>query len=172
AGAMHSKLIVILNDNNMSIAPPTGALSAYLSRLVSSKEYRSLRHLGKNMSKLFPKPMRDAARKAESYARGMVTGGTFFEELGFYYVGPIDGHNLDHLLPVLENVRDDPQGGPVLIHVVTQKGYGYAPAEQSADKLHAVAPKFNVVKTEAEKAQEKPKTSIPTYTKVFAQALI
>src|SRR5262249_51500362 len=167
AGAMHSKLIVILNDNNMSIAPPTGALSAYLSRIVSSREYRSLRHLGKNMSKLFPKPMRDAARKAESYARGMVTGGTLFEELGFYYIGPIDGHNLDHLLPVLENVKNDPDPGPVLIHVVTQKGKGFAPALAAADKCHAVN-KFDVITGE----QVKPKPGAPTYTKVFADALV
>jgi 1-deoxy-D-xylulose-5-phosphate synthase len=176
AGASGSRLIVILNDNDMSIAPPTGAMSAYLSRLVSSKEYRNLRHIAKEFASIFPRPIKEAARKAEHYARGMVTGGTLFEELGFYYVGPIDGHNLDHLVPVLENVRDDPQGGPVLIHVVTQKGHGYAPAESSADKLHAVQPKFNVVKTEAEKAAEKEKAkakpSIPTYTKVFAEALM
>src|SRR6202046_3153839 len=172
AGASNSRFIVILNDNDMSIAPPTGAMSAYLSRIVSSKEYRNLRHIAKEFSHLFPRRLQEAARKAEHYARGMVTGGTLFEELGFYYVGPIDGHNLEHLVPVLENVRDDPQGGPVLIHVVTQKGHGYAPAEQSADKLHAVQPKFNVVKTDAEKAAEKPKVSIPTYTKVFAEALM
>jgi 1-deoxy-D-xylulose-5-phosphate synthase len=172
AGASDSRLIVILNDNDMSIAPPTGAMSAYLSRIVSSKEYRNLRHIAKEFAKLFPRRLKEAANKAERYARGMVTGGTLFEELGFYYVGPIDGHNLEHLVPVLENVRDDPQGGPVLIHVVTQKGHGYAPAEESADKLHAVQPKFNVVKTAEEKAQEKPKVSNPTYTKVFADALI
>ncbi len=176
AGASHSRLIVILNDNDMSIAPPTGAMSAYLSRIVSSKEYRNIRHIGKEFAKHFPRKLQEAARKAEHYARGMVTGGTLFEELGFYYVGPIDGHNLDHLVPVLENVRDDPQGGPVLVHVVTQKGHGYAPAESSADKLHAVQPKFNVVKTEEEKAAEKAKAAakpaIPTYTKVFAQALM
>ncbi len=172
AGASNSRLIVILNDNDMSIAPPTGAMSAYLSRIVSSKEYRNLRHIAKEFANLFPRRIKEAAHKAERYARGMVTGGTLFEELGFYYVGPIDGHNLEHLVPVLENVRDDPQGGPVLIHVVTQKGYGYAPAEQSADKLHAVAPKFNVVKTPEEKAAEKPKSTIPTYTKVYAEALI
>jgi len=177
AGACNSRLVVILNDNDMSIAPPTGAMSAYLSRIVSSKEYRNLRHIAKEFANLFPRRIKEAARKAEHYARGMVTGGTLFEELGFYYVGPIDGHNLEHLIPVLENVRDDPQGGPVLIHVVTQKGHGYAPAEQSADKLHAVAPKFNVVKTEAEKAAEKAaqaqaKPKPPTYTKVYADALI
>ncbi len=167
AGAMRSKLIVILNDNNMSIAPPTGALSAYLSRIVSSKEYRGLRNLAKDMSKIFPKPVREAARKAESYARGMVTGGTLFEELGFYYVGPIDGHNLDHLLPVLENIRDDVDPGPVLIHVVTQKGKGFAPALTAADKCHAVN-KFDVVTGE----QVKVKASAPTYTRVYADALI
>jgi 1-deoxy-D-xylulose-5-phosphate synthase len=172
AGAADSRLIVILNDNDMSIAPPTGAMSAYLSRIVSSKEYRSIRHIAKEFANLFPRRLKEAARKAEHYARGMVTGGTLFEELGFYYVGPIDGHNLDHLVPVLENVRDDPEGGPVLIHVVTQKGHGYAPAEQSADKLHAVQPKFNIVKTDAEKAAEKPKASAPSYTKVYAEALI
>jgi 1-deoxy-D-xylulose-5-phosphate synthase len=172
AGASNSRMIVILNDNDMSIAPPTGAMSSYLSRIVSSKEYRNLRHIAKEFANIFPRPIREAARKAEHYARGMVTGGTMFEELGFYYVGPIDGHNLEHLVPVLENVRDDPQGGPVFIHVVTQKGHGYEPAEKSADKLHAVQPKFNVVKTEAEKAAEKPKSSAPTYTKVFAEALI
>ncbi len=168
AGASDSRLVVILNDNDMSIAPPTGAMSSYLSRIVSSKEYRNLRHIAKEFANLFPRPLREAARKAEHYARGMVTGGTMFEELGFYYVGPIDGHNLEHLVPVLENVRDDPQGGPVFIHVVTQKGHGYAPAEESADKLHAVQPKFNVITT----SSEKPKKSNPTYTKIFAEALI
>ena len=172
AGASDSRLIVILNDNDMSIAPPTGAMSAYLSRIVSSKEYRGIRHIAKEFARLFPRRVKEAARKAESYARGMVTGGTLFEELGFYYVGPIDGHNLDHLLPVLENLRDDPEGGPVLIHVVTQKGHGYQPAEAAADKLHAVSPKFNVVKTEAEKAAAASKKSNPTYTQVYAKALI
>ena len=172
AGASDSRLIVILNDNDMSIAPPTGAMSTYLSRIVSSKEYRGLRHIAKEFANLFPRRLKEVARKAEHYARGMVTGGTLFEEMGFYYVGPIDGHNLEHLIPVLENVRDDPQGGPVLIHVVTQKGHGYEPAEHAADKLHAVQPKFNIVKTAAEKALEKPKSTIPTYTKAFAEALI
>ena len=176
AGASDSRLIVILNDNDMSIAPPTGAMSAYLSRIVSSKEYRNLRHIAGEFASLFPRRLKEAARKAEHYARGMVTGGTLFEELGFYYVGPIDGHNLEHLVPVLENVRDDPQGGPVLIHVVTQKGHGYAPAENAADKLHAVQPKFNVVKTEAEKAAAAAaaaaKPAIPTYTQVYAEALM
>ena len=168
AGAMDSRLVVILNDNDMSIAPPTGAMSAYLSRLASSKEYRNIRHMAKEFANLFPRPLKEAARKAEHYARGMITGGTLFEELGFYYVGPIDGHNLDHLIPVLENVRDDPQGGPILIHVITEKGHGYAPAEKSADKLHAVNKGFNVVTGE----QVKAKPSAPTYTKVYAEALI
>ncbi|NBX74108.1 MAG: 1-deoxy-D-xylulose-5-phosphate synthase, partial [Alphaproteobacteria bacterium] len=168
AGDLKSRLIVILNDNNMSIAPPTGAMSGYLSRLVSSKEYRNLRHIGREFAKLFPRPLREAARKAEHYARGMVTGGTMFEELGFYYVGPIDGHNLEHLIPVLENVRDDPEGGPILIHVVTEKGHGYEPAEHSADKLHAVVKGFNTKTGE----QPKAKATAPSYTKVFAQSLI
>jgi len=172
AGASNSRLIVILNDNDMSISPPVGAMSAYLSRIVSSKEYRGLRSVAKEFAKLFPRRLTEAARKAEHYARGLVTGGTLFEEFGFYYVGPIDGHNLDHLVPVLENVRDDPQGGPVLIHVVTEKGHGYRPAELAADKLHAVQPRFNVVKTEAEKALEAPKKKNPTYTKVFSDALV
>ena len=132
-----SRLIVILNDNDMSIAPPVGAMSAYLSRLISSKPYLSLRHLAKDIAEKFPRPLKQAARRAEEYARGMVTGGTLFEEMGFYYVGPIDGHNLDHLLPVLQNLRDSEDSGPVLVHVVTQKGKGFAPAEASADKLHA-----------------------------------
>src|ERR1700693_1815161 len=132
AGAMDARLIVVLNDNDMSIAPPVGAMSAYLARLVSSRSYRGLRDIGKRIAKLLPRPMKVGAQRAEEYARGMVTGGTLFEELGFYYVGPIDGHNLDHLIPVLENVRDDPEGGPILVHVVTQKGHGYAPAEASA----------------------------------------
>lgn len=168
AGAMDSRLVVILNDNDMSIAPPTGAMSSYLSRLASSKEYRKIRHIAKEFANLFPRPLKETARKAEHYARGMITGGTLFEELGFYYVGPIDGHNLEHLLPVLENVRDDPEGGPILVHVRTEKGYGYAPAEQSADKLHAVNKGFNVVTGE----QPKAKPAAPTYTKVYAQALM
>ncbi|UEM18899.1 1-deoxy-D-xylulose-5-phosphate synthase [Skermanella mucosa] len=162
-----SRLIVILNDNDMSIAPPVGAMSAYLSRLISSKPYLSLRHLAKDIAEHFPRPLKQAARRAEEYARGMVTGGTLFEEMGFYYVGPIDGHNLDHLLPVLQNLRDTEDTGPVLVHVVTQKGKGFAPAEASADKLHAVS-KFDVVTG----AQAKAKSNAPTYTRVFAQALI
>ncbi|MBK3734614.1 1-deoxy-D-xylulose-5-phosphate synthase [Azospirillum brasilense] len=167
AGSANSKLIVILNDNDMSIAPPVGAMSAYLSRLISSKPYLSLRHLAKDIAEQLPRPLRTAARRAEEYARGMVTGGTLFEEMGFYYIGPIDGHNLDHLLPVLQNVRDADDHKPVLIHVVTKKGKGYGPAEASADKLHAVA-KFDVVTG----AQSKPKSNAPTYTRVFANALI
>ncbi len=167
AGSMASRLIVILNDNDMSIAPPVGAMSAYLSRLLSSKSYQSLRHLAREMAKKFPKPLERAAARAEEYARGFVTGGTLFEELGFYYVGPIDGHNLDHLLPVLKNVRDSAEPGPVLVHVVTQKGRGYAPAEAAADKYHGVV-KFDV----ATGAQVKGKAGAPSYTGVFAKALM
>jgi 1-deoxy-D-xylulose-5-phosphate synthase len=157
---------VILNDNDMSIAPPVGAMSAYLSRLISSRSYRSLRHLMRDVTAVFPKPVARAAKRAEEYARGFVTGGTMFEELGFYYVGPIDGHNLDHLLPVLENVRDA-DDGPVLVHVVTQKGKGYGPAEAAPDKYHGVN-RFDVITG----AQSKPKSNAPNYTGVFAQALI
>ena len=167
AGSMKSRLIVILNDNDMSIAPPVGAMSAYLSRLVSSRSYRSLRHLMRDLAKKFPRPLETAATRAEEYARGMVTGGTMFEELGFYYVGPIDGHNLDHLLPVLKNVRDSEEDGPVLIHIVTKKGGGYPPAEAAEDKYHGVG-KFDVVTGTLAKAPQGP----PAYTKVFANALI
>jgi len=167
AGSMDSRLIVILNDNDMSIAPPVGAMSAYLSKLISSKPYRSIRHLASMVAKKFPRPIEVTARRAEEFARGLVTGGTLFEELGFYYVGPIDGHNLDHLLPVLKNVRDDPEKGPVLVHVVTKKGHGYAPAEASADKYHGVS-KFDVVTG----AQQKSKPKAPNYTKTFAKALV
>lgn len=167
AGTLKSKLIVILNDNDMSIAPPVGAMSAYLSRLISSRPYLGLREIGKKITGKLPAPLQRAAAKAEGYARGMMTGGTLFEELGFYYVGPIDGHNLDHLLPVLENVRDSIYEGPILVHVVTQKGRGYAPAETAADKMHGVA-KFDVVTG----AQNKPKANAPSYTRVFADSLI
>jgi 1-deoxy-D-xylulose-5-phosphate synthase len=168
AGSMDSRLIVILNDNDMSIAPPVGAMSAYLSRLLSSKSYLSLRHLAKEMAKAFPRRIEMAAKRAEEFARGMVTGGgTLFEELGFFYVGPIDGHNLDHLLPVLRNVRDASADGPVLVHVITRKGHGYAPAEKAADKYHGVV-KFDVVTG----AQVKAVSNAPSYTKVFAAALI
>ena len=166
AGAMHSRLIVILNDNDMSIAPPVGAMSAYLARLLSSQTYASAREALKNLAHKLPKFFEDRALRAEEYARGMVTGGTLFEELGFFYVGPIDGHNLDHLLPVLQNVRDA-ETGPILVHVVTQKGKGYGPAEAAADKYHAVA-KFDV----ATGAQTKAKSNAPAYTSVFGQSLI
>ncbi len=166
AGAMDSRLIVILNDNDMSIAPPVGAMSAYLARLISGKTYRTLRDIGKQLAKHLPKFFEKKAQRAEEFARGFLTGGTLFEELGFYYVGPIDGHNLDHLLPVLRNVRDA-ESGPILVHVVTQKGKGYAPAETSADRYHGVV-KFDV----ATGAQAKSKGGAPQYTKVFAQSLI
>jgi len=167
AGALHSRLIVILNDNDMSIAPPVGAMSAYLSRLMSSRSFLSLRELAVRMAKRFPRGIERTARRAEEYARGILTGGTLFEELGFYYVGPIDGHNLDHLLPVLRNVREAEDTGPILVHAITQKGKGYAPAEKSADKYHGVS-KFNVITGEQAKAPPGP----PGYTKVFADALI
>jgi 1-deoxy-D-xylulose-5-phosphate synthase len=167
AGALGSRLIVVLNDNDMSIAPPVGAMSAYLSQLISSKPYRSMRHLAREVAKKFPRPFEKAAARAEEYARGMLTGGTLFEEMGFYYVGPIDGHNLDHLLPILKNARQTDQDGPILIHAVTQKGKGYAPAEASADKYHGVS-KFDVVT--GKQAKGTPKA--PQYTAVFAQGLI
>jgi 1-deoxy-D-xylulose-5-phosphate synthase len=160
------QLTVILNDNDMSIAPPVGGMSAYLARVVSGGGYQSLRNLGKSVAKVLPRPLQEAARKAEEYARGMVTGGTLFEELGFYYVGPIDGHDLEALVPVLNNVREI-KDKPVLVHVVTQKGKGYAPAESAADKLHAVQ-KFDVITGQQAKSQP----VAPTYTKVFAQELI
>ncbi|MCX7307268.1 MAG: 1-deoxy-D-xylulose-5-phosphate synthase, partial [Afipia sp.] len=166
AGAMESRLIVILNDNDMSIAPPVGAMSAYLARLLSGRTYQSAREALKNLAQKLPKFFEDRAMRAEEYARGMVTGGTLFEELGFFYVGPIDGHNLDHLIPVLENVRDA-ETGPILIHVVTQKGKGYAPAEAAADKYHAVA-KFDVITG----AQVKAKSNAPSYTSVYGQSLV
>jgi 1-deoxy-D-xylulose-5-phosphate synthase len=166
AGAMDSRLIVILNDNNMSIAPPVGALSAYLARLVSGRPYRSLRATIRQLAKRLPKFLEQRARAMEEYARGLVTGGTLFEELGFFYIGPIDGHNLDHLLPVLKNVRDTREG-PVLVHVVTQKGKGYAPAEASDDKYHGVV-KFDV----STGKQDKPKSNAPSYTKVFGESLV
>src|SRR5215475_5134043 len=166
AGAMDSRLIVILNDNDMSIAPPVGAMSAYLARLISGETYRQLRNWAKQLAKILPKAWERRAARAEEYTRGFWTGGTLFEELGFYYVGPIDGHNFDHLLPVLRNVRDT-QNGPILIHVVTQKGKGYEPAEISADKFHGVN-RFNVITG----AQEAASGAAPSYTKVFANALI
>jgi 1-deoxy-D-xylulose-5-phosphate synthase len=167
AGARKSRLIVVLNDNEMSIAPPVGAMSAYLSRLMSSRSFLSLREVAGKMVKHFPWGLEKTAKKAEEYARGLLTGGTLFEELGFYYIGPIDGHNMDHLLPVLRNLRDAETNGPILLHVITQKGHGYAPAEATADKLHAVA-KFNVITGEQVKSPAGP----PTYTKVFADALM
>jgi len=166
AGARSERLIVILNDNDMSIAPPVGAMSAYLARLISGKTYRTLRDIGKQLARHLPKFFEEKAGRAEEFARGFWTGGTLFEELGFYYVGPIDGHNLDHLLPVLRNVRDA-EAGPILVHVVTQKGKGYAPAETSADKYHGVV-KFDV----ATGAQAKSKSLAPQYTKVFGESLV
>ena len=169
AGSLGSRLIVILNDNDMSIAPPVGAMSAYLSRLLSSPSYHSLRHLAKDLAHLLPPPLERAVGRAEEYARGMVSGGgTLFEEMGFYYIGPIDGHNFEHLLPVLKNVRDsEDTTKPVLIHVVTKKGRGYPPAEAAADKYHGVG-RFDVVTG----ALDKPKANAPSYTAVFAKALL
>ncbi|HSZ68651.1 MAG TPA: 1-deoxy-D-xylulose-5-phosphate synthase [Xanthobacteraceae bacterium] len=167
AGAMNSRLIVVLNDNDMSIAPPVGALSAYLARRVSGRGYHRLRKIVRQVAKAMPtKMLEQRALAVEEYARGLVTGGTLFDELGFFYVGPIDGHNIDHLLPVLQNVRDA-KNGPFLVHVVTQKGKGYQPAENSADKYHGVV-KFDV----ATGAQQKSKGGAPQYTKVFAESLI
>ena len=167
AGAMDkTRLIVILNDNDMSIAPPVGAVSAYLSRLLSSKQFISLRHGAIDLATRLPRSLKNAALKAEEYARGLVAGGTLFGELGFYYIGPLDGHNLEHLLPVLKNVRDSEDGGPVLIHIVTKKGHGYPPAEQSGDKYHGVT-KFDVVTG----AQSKPKSNAPQYQTVFGETL-
>ena len=166
ARAAGNRLVVILNDNDMSIAPPVGGLSAYLARLVSSREFLGLRDLAKRLARKLPRPLHNAARKTDEFARGMAMGGTLFEELGFYYVGPVDGHNLDQLIPVLENVRDAAEG-PCLVHVVTQKGKGYAPAEAAADKYHGVQ-KFDVITGAQAKAPPGP----PSYTNVFAQALI
>jgi 1-deoxy-D-xylulose-5-phosphate synthase len=166
AGARAERLIVILNDNDMSIAPPVGAMSSYLARLVSGRTYLSLREIGKQLADRLPKFFSQKAERVEEYARGFLTGGTLFEELGFYYVGPIDGHNLDHLIPVLRNVRDAKQG-PILVHVVTQKGKGYAPAEASSDKYHGVV-KFDV----ATGKQAKAKANAPSYTKVFGESLV
>jgi 1-deoxy-D-xylulose-5-phosphate synthase len=166
AGALRSRLIVILNDNDMSIAPPVGAMSAYLARLVSGRAYRSFREVAKQLTKKLPRIFHDKAKQTEEYARGFFTGGTLFEELGFYYVGPIDGHNLDHLLPILRNLRDAPEG-PILLHVVTQKGKGYAPAEAAADKYHGVN-RFDVITGKQAKATP----NAPSYTRVFAETLI
>lgn len=166
AEAAGNRLVVILNDNDMSIAPPVGGLSAYLARMVSSSEYLGLRSLASKLTAKLSRRVHKTARKAEEFTRGMVTGGTLFEELGFYYVGPIDGHNLEHLIPVLENVRDAKEG-PVLVHVVTKKGKGYAPAENSADKYHGVQ-KFDVITGAQAKAPPGP----PAYQNVFGDALI
>ena len=166
AGAMNSRLIVILNDNDMSIAPPVGAMAGYLARLFSGHTYRSLREIGKQLAKRLPKALEIGALRAEEFSRGMVTGGTLFEELGFYYVGPIDGHNMDQLLPVLKNVRDS-KTGPIIVHCRTQKGKGYEPAEKSADKYHGVV-KFDV----ATGIQAKAKSNAPAYQKVFGESLI
>ncbi|MBH1993177.1 MAG: 1-deoxy-D-xylulose-5-phosphate synthase [Sphingomonadaceae bacterium] len=166
AEAAGNRLVVILNDNDMSIAPPVGGLSAYLARLVSSREFLGLRGLAKRLARKLPRSLHNAARKTDEFARGMAMGGTLFEELGFYYVGPVDGHNLDQLIPVLENVRDAAEG-PCLVHVVTQKGKGYAPAEAAADKYHGVQ-KFDVITGTQATAPPGP----PSYTNVFAQALI
>lgn len=166
AGAMDSRQIVILNDNDMSIAPPVGAMSAYLSRLLSGRSYHTLRELMKQIASKLPDPLERTAKRAEEFARGMVTGGTLFEELGFFYVGPIDGHNLEHLIPILKNARDS-ESGPILIHCVTQKGKGYAPAEAAADKYHGVS-KFDVITG----TQAKAIPNAPSYTNVFADALI
>ncbi|MFN8949002.1 MAG: 1-deoxy-D-xylulose-5-phosphate synthase [Alphaproteobacteria bacterium] len=167
AGASRTRLIIVLNDNDMSIAPPVGGMSAYLSRVVSSSTYQTLRNFAKQLAQKMPHFVEDTARKAERYTHGMAMGGTMFEELGLYYVGPIDGHNMDHLLPVLQNVRDADIDRPILVHVVTKKGKGYAPAENSADKYHGVV-KFDVITG----AQKKSASNAPSYTKVFAESLI
>ena len=166
AGSQQSRMIIILNDNDMSIAQPVGGMSAYLSRLTTSKTYRTARDIAKQLTKKLPKMLEDTARRAEEYARTLVTGGTMFEEMGIYYVGPIDGHNLDHLLPVLKNIRDDEGQGPVLLHVVTEKGHGYVPAENASDKYHGVG-RFDVVTGK----QVKAKSNAPAYTKVFSEEL-
>lgn len=166
AGALDARLIVILNDNDMSIAPPTGAMSAYLARLASGRTYMGFRDFGKKLTAYLGKKVDRAITRAVEHARGYVTGGTMFEEMGFYHIGPIDGHSFEHLLPVLRNVRDNAQG-PVLIHVVTQKGKGYPPAEAAVDKYHGVN-KFDVITG----AQTKVKPNAPSYTSVFADALV
>lgn len=165
AGLAGNRLVVILNDNDMSIAPPVGGLSAYLARLVSSRQFLGLREIARKLSRKLPRPLHTAARKTDEFARGMAMGGTLFEELGFYYVGPLDGHNIDQLIPVLENVRDAAEG-PCLVHVVTQKGKGYGPAEQAADKYHGVQ-KFDVVTGEQVKATP----GAPAYQNVFGETL-
>lgn len=167
AGASKSKLIVILNDNDMSIAPPVGAISQYLTRIVSGKNYTNAREFGKKITDLLPTPLRKAAKRAEENARVALGGGTLFEEMGFYYIGLVDGHNLDQLLSILRNIKDSDREGPILIHAITQKGKGYAPAENSKDKMHGVK-KFDVITG----AQTKGKTNAPSYTNVYADALI
>ncbi len=167
AGTLRSKMIVILNDNNMSIAPPVGAMSRYLTGLVSSKPYLGARDAAKKVANMLPAPIKNAAKRAEETARAALGGGTMFEEMGFYYIGPVDGHDLDQLVSILTNMRDNHPDGPVLIHAITKKGKGYAPAESSADKMHGVT-KFDVVTG----SQYKPKSNAPSYTKVFAQELI
>ena len=166
AGALKSRLIVVLNDNDMSIAPPVGAMSSYLARLISAKPYRSVRQIGRELAKKLPDRIGKAAKKAEEYARVMLTGGTLFEELGFYYVGPVDGHNIDHLIPILKNVKNSINDGPLLVHVVTKKGKGYPPAEKASDKFHGVS-KFDIITGKQNKSSNK----IPTYTSVFSKAL-
>ncbi len=167
AGTLKSKMIVILNDNNMSIAPPVGAMSEHLTNLVSSKPYLTARDVAKKFANMLPAPIKNAAKRAEETARAALGGGTMFEEMGFYYIGPVDGHDLEHLVSILKNMKDNPPNGPVLIHAITKKGKGYAPAESSADKMHGVT-KFDVVTG----SQQKAKANAPTYTKVFAQSLI
>ncbi len=167
AGSLGTRLIVILNDNDMSIARPVGAMSTYLARLISSSQYHTLRHIAKTVAGKFPAPLMRLARKAEHFARDLAVGGTLFEQLGFYYVGPVDGHNLAHLLPVLRNIKNQKDSGPILLHVVTRKGHGYAPAEASDDKYHGVN-SFDVETG----AQKKSVASAPSYTKIFAESLI
>ncbi len=164
AGHLKNNLIVILNDNEMSISKPVGAMSSYLSKIISGKTYLSVRELGK---KILPKPLHETARKTEEYARNFLTPGTLFEELGFYYVGPIDGHNFDHLLPILENIRDNTHNKPIFLHVVTKKGKGYEPAENAPDRMHGVS-KFDIITGE----QRKSASAKPSYTKVFADTLV
>ena len=167
AGDLNSRLLVILNDNDMSIAPPTGAVSRHLTKLVSGKHYRNVRDLAKKATSILPEALKNVAAKAEESARAALGHGTLFEEMGFYYIGPVDGHNMDHLLPILRNIRDAKQDKPVLLHVVTQKGKGYAPAENSTDKMHGVA-SFDVVTGK----QNKPIANAPSYTRVFADTLV
>ncbi len=166
AGSMNSRLIVILNDNDMSIAPPVGAMRSYLARLLSGKTYIGFRGLLKRIASIFPRSIKTRAARFEEYFRGLAVGGTLFDELGFYYVGTIDGHNFDQLIPVLKNVRDSKHNGPFLVHAITQKGKGYKPAENSEDKFHGVN-KFDVITG----AQAKPTTTVPTFTKVYGDTL-